>query len=180
MPDNDLIQHLLIALGIGLLIGAERERRKIERGKADRPANAGLRTFTIAALLGAGAAMAPQPWMSGLATACVTALALVSCWRRGVSADQGITTEMALIATTVLGAVSVSWPAPAAAMAVIIAIVLALRGPMHHFVGHIVSAGEMADVLLLAGATLVVLPLLPDRQMGPYLALNPHSVWLVV
>jgi uncharacterized membrane protein (DUF4010 family) len=67
----------------------------------------------------------------------------------------------------------------AAALAVLITTVLAARGPLHRFVDETVSAGEMADVLSV-GATLIVLPLLPDRPMGPFYALNPHSVWLVV
>ncbi|MDE1917178.1 MAG: MgtC/SapB family protein [Sphingomonadales bacterium] len=166
---------MLIALGIGLLIGAERERRK-----AERPAAAGLRSFTIAALLGAGAAMMPQPWMTGLAMASITALALISSWRRNGSPDPGITTEIALVATGFLGAMSVTAPQLAGALAVLITIVLAARGPLHRFVDETVSAGEVADVLLLAGATLVVLPLLPDRPMGPFGALNPHAIWLVV
>ena len=62
MAEIELIRRVLIALGIGLPIGAERERRK-----AERPAAAGLRTFTIAALLGAMSAMMPQPWMIGVA-----------------------------------------------------------------------------------------------------------------
>ncbi|WP_248633967.1 MgtC/SapB family protein [Novosphingobium nitrogenifigens] len=175
MPDTALFQHMLVALGIGLLIGAERERRK-----AQRPATAGLRTFTVAALLGAGAAAMPQMWMAGLAVACVTTLALVSAMRRRTSRDQGITTEIALIATTLLGALAIVQPLAAGALAVLIAIVLAARDPLHRFVGQTVTAGEVTDVLLIAGATLIILPMLPDRQMGPFGALNPHSIWLVV
>lgn len=175
MPQFELIQRLLIALGIGLLIGAERERRK-----AERPAAAGVRSFTIAALLGAGSAMMAQPWMPAVAIGSITALALISSWRRNGSPDPGITTEIALVVTTFLGALSVSLPQIAGALAVLITIVLAARGPLHRFVGETVSAGELADVLLVAGATLVVLPLLPDREMGPLFALNPHAIWLVV
>lgn len=175
MVQIELIQRLLIALGIGLLIGAERERRK-----AERPAAAGLRSFTIAALLGCGAAMMPQPWMTGVAMVCITALALLGSWKRTASPDPGITTEIALVATTLLGAMSVGLPLVAAALAVLVTIVLAARAPLHRFVDETLSAGELADVLLLAGATLVVLPLLPDRQMGPFAALNPHAIWQVV
>ncbi len=38
----------------------------------------------------------------------------------------------------------------------------------------------MRDALIFAGATLVVLPLLPNQPMGPYDALNPRSIWIVV
>jgi len=175
MADIALMHHLLIALGIGLLIGAERERRK-----AQRPASAGLRSFTIASLMGCASALTPWNWMSGVILACITALALFSNWQRRASGDPGITTEISLITTTLLGALSVGAPALAGAGAVLITIILAARDPLHRFVGQMVTADEVADVLLISGATLIVLPMLPDRPMGPFAALNPHAIWLVV
>lgn len=175
MADIALMHHLLIALGIGLLIGAERERRK-----AQRPASAGLRSFTIASLMGCASALTPWNWMSGVILACITALALFSNWQRRASGDPGITTEISLITTTLLGALSVGAPALAGAEAVLITIILAARDPLHRFVGQMVTADEVADVLLISGATLIVLPMLPDRPMGPFAALNPHAIWLVV
>jgi hypothetical protein len=175
MADIGLLHHLLIALGIGLLIGAERERRK-----AQRPSSAGLRSFTIASVMGCASALTPWGWMVAVVLVCITALALFSNWQRRASADPGITTEIALIATPLLGALSVSAPDLAGAAAVLITIILAAREPLHRFVGQMVTADEVADVLLIAGATLIVLPMLPDRPMGPFAALNPHAIWLVV
>lgn len=175
MADITLMHPLLIALGIGLLIGAERERRK-----AQRPASAGLRSFTLASVMGSCAAMSPWPWMTAIVLACITALALFSHWQRRASGDPGITTEIALIATTLLGALSVSAPGLAGASAVLITIILAAREPLHRFVGQMVTADEVANVLLIAGATLIILPMLPNRPMGPFAALNPHAIWLVV
>jgi uncharacterized membrane protein (DUF4010 family) len=85
-----------------------------------------------------------------------------------------------LIATTLLGALAIVQPLAAGGSAVLIAIVLAARDPLHRFVGQTVTAGEVTDVLLIAEATPIILPMLPDRQMGPFGALNPHSIWLVV
>lgn len=175
MADIALMHHLLIALGIGLLIGAERERRKTQR-----PASAGLRSFAIASLMGCASALAPWNWTTGVVLACITALALFSNWQRRAAGDPGITTEIAFIATSLLGALSVSAPDLAGASAVLITIILAAREPLHRFVGQMVKANEMADGLLIAGATLIVLPMLPDRPMGPFAALNPHAIWLVV
>lgn len=175
MADIGLLHHLLIALGIGLLIGAERERRK-----AQRPSSAGLRSFTIASVMGCASALTPWGWLVAVVLVCITALALFSNWQRRASADPGITTEIALIATPLLGALSVSAPDLAGAAAVLITIILAAREPLHRFVGQMVTADEVADVLLIAGATLIVLPMLPDRPMGPFAALNPHAIWLVV
>jgi uncharacterized membrane protein (DUF4010 family) len=71
-------------------------------------------------------------------------------------------------------------PALAAAVAVALAALLAARTPLHHFVRSVLTEAEVRDALIFAGATLVVLPLLPNQAMGPYGALNPHSIWIVV
>jgi uncharacterized membrane protein (DUF4010 family) len=95
-------------------------------------------------------------------------------------ADPGVTTEVALVLTVLLGAFAVRDPAMAAGAGVTLAILLAARTPMHRFVSSVLSAGEVRDALIFAGATLVILPLLPDRAVGPFAALNPHSIWVVV
>ena len=51
---------------------------------------------------------------------------------------------------------------------------------MHHFVRSVLTEREVTDGLIFAGATLVALPLLPNQPMGPYGALNPQSIWIVV
>jgi len=51
---------------------------------------------------------------------------------------------------------------------------------LHNLVIAVISKDELDDALIFAAATLVVLPLVPDRQMGPYMALNPHSIWIVI
>ena len=71
-------------------------------------------------------------------------------------------------------------PALAAGLAVTLAGLLAARSRLHHFVRSVITEDELNDALILAGATLVVLPLAPDRPMGPYDALNPHSIWILV
>ena len=177
LPAFDLLGHPLIALGIGLLIGAERERRKLTRAA---PTAAGLRSFTLASLLGAVAIALGGLAMLAAAAACMTALAVISYWRTREDGDPGITTEIALITTVLLGGLSASRPGLAGSIAVIVTIVLAARMPLHRFVGEIITGEELSDLLIIAGATMVVLPLLPDRAMGPFLALNPHTIWLVV
>ena len=177
MFNLDLIKQLLVALGIGLLIGAERERRKRER---PTPAAAGLRSFTVAALLGAIAMFLGGEGMVAAVAGCATMMAMISYWRTRDDGDPGITTELALVATVLLGGLALPQPQLAATIAVIITIVLAARLPLHRFVGDIVTEREVSDGLIIAGASMVVLPLLPDRAMGPFGALNPHDIWMVV
>lgn len=162
---------------MGLLIGAERERRKQERPS---PTAAGIRTFTVTTLAGAVSLMVGGTALLAITTAAVATLAALSYWRGKGESDPGITTEIALVLATLLGALAVPQPMMAASVGVVVAILLAARTPLHNFVGKRLTADEIRDALILAGASLVVLPLLPDRAMGPYEALNPRSIWLVV
>jgi uncharacterized membrane protein (DUF4010 family) len=167
---------LVVALGIGLLIGAERERRK---GEGPSRSPAGIRTFTVASFAGAISFIVGGEVLFAIATAGIILLTGVGYWR-GQQDDPGLTTEIALIVTTLLGGLSMQNPALAAGLAVTVACVLAARLPLHRFVRFAITEDELKDALIFAGATLVVLPLLPDRPMGPYGALNPHSIWVLV
>lgn len=96
------------------------------------------------------------------------------------SDDPGLTTEIALILTALLGGLSMQQPALAAGLAVAFAALLAARIPLQHFVRSVLTEGEVRDALIFAGATLVILPLLPNQALGPYDALNPRSIWIIV
>ena len=173
---DPVILNLVVALGIGLLIGAERERRK---GEGPSRSPAGIRTFAVTSLAGAISFVVGGELLLAVATAGVIILAAVAYWRAHED-DPGLTTEIALIVTALLGGLSMQQPALAAGLAVIIAILLASRSRLHRFVRSVLTEDELHDALIFAGATLVVLPLVPDRPMGPYEALNPHSIWVLV
>ena len=118
---------LAVALGCGLLIGLERERRK---GLGQDRAAAGLRTFAVAALLGAIAQIV-SVWLAAVALLSVAAMAALSYWRSRDD-DPGITTELSLIATTLIGMMAVPEPVLSAACAALLAGVLAARDRLHH------------------------------------------------
>jgi uncharacterized membrane protein (DUF4010 family) len=168
--------NLVVALGIGLLIGAERERRKGE-GPARSPA--GIRTFAVASLAGAVSFMVGSGISLAVVASGVIALVAIAYWR-GHNDDPGLTTEIALVLTVLLGGLSAQQPALAGAIAVIVAALLAWRTRLHRFVRSVLTERELNDILIFAGATFVVLPLVPNRPMGPYGALNPHSIWILV
>ena len=173
---DPMILKLAVALGIGLLIGAERERRK---GEGPSRSPAGIRTFTIASLAGAVSFIVGGELVFAIVTAGVILLTAIGYWH-GNEDDPGLTTEIALIVTTLLGGLSIQNSTLAAGLAVTIASLLAARSRLHHFVRSVLTEDELKDALILAGATFVVLPLAPDRPMGPYGALNPHSIWILV
>ena len=177
MPDlPSVLLNLVAALGIGLLIGAERERRK---GGGPARAPAGIRTFTIASLAGAASVMAGGAGMLAVTVTGVVVLTAIA-YLRSRSDDPGLTTEIALIVTALLGGLAMQQPALAAGMAVGVAALLAARAPLHHFVRSVLTEREVNDAMIFAGATLVVLPLLPDQALGPYGVFNPRSIWIVV
>jgi uncharacterized membrane protein (DUF4010 family) len=172
---DPVILGFAVALGIGLLIGAERERRK---GEGPTRSPAGLRTFTIASLAGGISVVIGGEVLLAITTAGVILLSAAAYWRLHEE-DPGLTTEIALIVTTLLGGLSMQRPVVAAGLAVTIAGLLLARTRLHYFVRTVLTEDELRDGLILAGATLVVLPLLPDRPMGPFSALNPRSIWIV-
>jgi uncharacterized membrane protein (DUF4010 family) len=177
MPDIDpVVLNLAVALGIGLLIGAERERRK---GSGPSRSPAGIRTFAVTSLAGAVSFLVGGQMLVAVATAGVIVLVAVAYWR-GHEEDPGLTTEIALTVTVLLGGLSMQLPAMAGGLGVVVVVLLAVKSRLHQFVGSILTEDELHDALIFAGATLVVLPLVPDRPMGPYGALNPHSIWVIV
>ncbi|MDH4149830.1 MAG: DUF4010 domain-containing protein [Betaproteobacteria bacterium] len=168
--------RIAIALGIGLLIGIERERRK---GEGPQRAVAGMRTFAVVALLGAVSVILGDEVLLAVVAAGVTLLVAIG-YRRTFRGDPGLTTEIALLLTLLLGALAMSEPPLAAGLAAGIVVLLAARSRMHHFAKRILTEREFNDALVLAAATLVVLPLIPDRYIGPYAAFNPRITWTIV
>lgn len=172
----DLTWRFAAALGIGLLIGAERERRKGE-GPSRLPA--GIRTFLIASLSGGvSVALGGVPLLA-ITFLGVAGLCAVGYVRTGEQ-DPGLTTEISLLLTVLLGGFALQEPVTASALAVTVAIVLMARTRIHHFIRDVLSEEELTDTLIFAAAAVVVLPLVPDRYVGPFSAINPRTIWKIV
>jgi uncharacterized membrane protein (DUF4010 family) len=174
--DEQSWYRLGIALGIGLLIGIERERRK---GRSSARIEAGLRTFAVVALLGAVTVLLGDELLLAVAICSVAVLAAIG-YHRGREEDPGMTTEIALLLTLLLGALAMHEPPLAAAIGAGVAILLAARSRLHHFARRVLTEREFNDALVLAAATLVVLPLIPDRHIGLFEAINPRTTWTIV
>jgi uncharacterized membrane protein (DUF4010 family) len=162
---------LAAALGCGLLVGIERERRK---GTGPGRAFAGLRTFALTSVAGAAAALTQLTGLVVTGAAMVAALALIAYWRDR-SEDPGATTEIALLLTYLIGVICAQSLALAAALAVGLTGVLAARERLHLFARQWLTEGEVRDGIVLAALVLMALPLVPNRPLwGP--ALNPHVI----
>jgi uncharacterized membrane protein (DUF4010 family) len=168
---------MLVALGAGLLIGAERERANREEGLSAAP---GIRTFGIVAVAGAVALFAGGPAVLAATAAAIALIGGLSYWRTREDHDSGITTQIALVLTVLVGALAMRDAAAAAAVSVTVALLLAARKGVHHFVASVLSEEEVHAALILAASVVVVLPLLPSQPVGPYDALNPRGIWRLV
>jgi uncharacterized membrane protein (DUF4010 family) len=164
---------LAAALGIGLLIGLQRERAK---GRSDRPrGEPGLRSFVLLTLAGAVADLLGTPAILAAGFA-MAALVAMSRWQRRAD-GAGPTAEMAMLTAFLLGMLALHERALASALGVIVAVVLASKTRLHAVARHWLSERELHDLLILVVAVFVVLPLLPDRAIDPWQVLNLRKLW---
>lgn len=170
---SELWLALSSALGLGLLIGLVRER-------AGTPARAiaGLRTHALAALAAAVAAWLGTPVLL-VTLGAVTVLAAMT-YRSTRRDDPGLTSEITLVLTALLGALAISAAALAAGLAVVVALLLYAKEPLHRISRQMLSEREVFDGLLLLASALVILPMLPDRAIGPFRAINLATIWKLV
>lgn len=170
------VPAFLTSLTIGLLIGLERERSPV--------AKAGLRTFTLTALLGTLIAMlaskADSPWILAAGFIVVAAM-IVSAYLEGPPIeDPGTTTEAALLFCFGLGAMVWYGETTLAVMLAIVTTILLHYKPELQNLSKSLSRTDLQSVLQFAVLSFVILPILPDRDFGPYGALNPYQIWLMV
>ncbi len=167
---------LAVALGCGLLIGLERERRK-GQGPTRQPA--GIRSFSLAALAGAVAQALQQPALVFAGALMIIVLATVAYFKSR-SDDPGLTTELALFATYLVGVLAVVSPALGAACGAGVAALLAARAWLHRVSTQLLSEQEVQDLMLLAALALVVVPLLPAKPLPWLGGIQPRSLGLLV
>jgi len=162
------------ALGVGLLLGLVAERRKL----ANPAVTAGLRSHTLVAIAGAVTLWLGMPAFIATLLA-VTALAALG-YLRTSSEDPGLTSELALLTSCLLGALAMRAPLPASALAVVVAVLVHAKSNLHRISRELISDREMADGLMLLAFALIVLPVLPDRPVDPYGAFNLATIWKLV
>ena len=103
----------------------------------------------------------------------------VAYWHRRTS-DPGVTTELALVLTYLVGAMAIEHPIAGAGSAVIVTILLAGRRPLHEFSVEVLSESELRDGLIFAAAALILLPLAPDQSVQWLAGANPRRLWGLV
>lgn len=177
--EQEILLRFGLALGLGMLIGLQRERSRSRD-------LAGIRTFALIALFGALAGLASNTigaWFAVaglLAVGGLVAAANLNRREPGHSPGPGLTTEIAVLLTyglgvyLMIGAISI-----AMALGGATAFLLYAKRVLHGFVARI-GAVEFKAMMQFVVIALVILPVLPDASYGPYGVLNPYEAWLMV
>ncbi|MEY2794531.1 MAG: hypothetical protein RIR10_247 [Planctomycetota bacterium] len=182
------VSSLALSLGVGLLVGFERERRT--------DTVAGVRTFGLAGLIGGIAAiLGPRegtPWPLLIVTLIAAAAGItggIVARSRTTEDDRphddrpnelGLTTAFALVATTLLGGLAIlGHYSTTIAGAGTLFLLLYIRDPLHAVIRRL-APGDVRAIAIFVLLALVVLPVLPDRALGPFDAVNPRAAWMLV
>jgi len=178
---------LLAALAVGLLIGLEREQAKPNSGSAPI---GGIRTYPIFSLVGAlstllAATIPRLPLVALLGVFALVSIAYTSDVRAGP--DHGMTTEISVVATFLLGALATSHVIAVmterlllvAGLGIVLTFLLSAKEWLHTTATKVSREDFFATIKFLIAAV-IILPLLPREPMGPLDAINPFSVGLMV
>lgn len=178
MPDTELLRTLAAALAVGILIGIERGWR--QRDASDGSRVSGLRTFGLLGLIGGIAGHLPDMLAAVVGLAVLSSLVLGYRTELARQGSLSVTNTMVGIVTFALGFVAAKGQvSEALAVAAVTTLILTLRGQAHAMLKGM-SEREVESIARFALVALVVLPLLPDTDMGPYDAWNPRKIWMVI
>jgi len=170
------IKAIAIAMGIGLLMGLEREQRPSAR--------AGLRTFALVGLFGALngllGTLTESVWPVLIGSILVGLMIIAAYMRRPDPLDPGTTTVVALLLCHVLGFMVWSGYHQLAIMiAVGTTVLLYFKATLRGWAATL-TPRDWISILQFCVLSLVILPVLPDANYGPFGALNPYQIWLMV
>jgi uncharacterized membrane protein (DUF4010 family) len=179
-----IVTAFVVAAGLGAIIGLERQVRGDQEDPVEADTYAGVRTFALYGAWGAGAGYLGDRFGSSafLVAALVFGVLLIVTYV-GVgnrTADWGTTTEAAAFVTFIVGALA--WDEQwVAALAVAVGMAYLLKSKeVFHSVSRRFSDEDIKAVLQFATITAVVLPLIPNEDFGPFDAINPRKIWLMV
>ncbi len=180
--NSDQLIGLAISIGIGFLIGMERQFSKETAEHQEQ--FAGIRTFTMVSMFGYLSALIGQvmgEWIFGLTLVCVFAFVIVSYLRLSKTpGNSGATSEFALIITFVLGGlVFLGMILLALIIMVVMLLLLAFKPTLHLFVEKL-KRQELLAIILFVVMSALVIPFLPDFNFGPYKLWNLKEIWKMV
>jgi uncharacterized membrane protein (DUF4010 family) len=173
LADSEIFLRLGIALGLGLLVGLQRELAKSQL--------AGLRTFALITLLGGVAALFDD-WVLALTLVGVAGTLAMGNYTQAWQGDGeiGATTEVAALLMALVGAGVVrGLVVPGMVLGGVVAVLLYEKERLHGLVQRLGDL-ESRAIFRLVVLALIILPLVPNRHYGPYEVLNPREIWWMV
>jgi uncharacterized membrane protein (DUF4010 family) len=178
--DGEALSRLTVALAIGLLVGLERGWQT--RDAEDNRRAAGFRTFALSGLLGGVTGLvAFQTTVSVIGwvfLGYVIAFTAFHWLEARTEGHASVTSVVAGMLTFLLGTMAVVGNLQLAiGCAVGMTVLLALREPLHRWISSL-NWQEIRAVLTLLAMSFLLLPLLPNRPIDPWKAINPYQVWL--
>lgn len=179
--DGEVLSRLTVSLAIGLLIGLERGWQT--RDAEDNRRAAGFRTFALSGLLGGVTGLVSLQtsaaiigWIFLGYVGAFTAFHWLEARREG---GASVTSVVAGMLTFLLGTLAVVGDLQLAiTSAVGVTVLLALREPLHRWINSL-NWQEIRAILTLLAMSFLLLPLLPNRPIDPWNAINPHRIWLL-
>ena len=177
MELSELFVSLGIALGLGLLVGFQREKTQREL--------AGLRTFPLITIWGGMAgylSIELGGWVLAASTAALAALIVVGNLHliEQKTSDGGLTTEVAMLVMFFVGAWLVLGPREVAvAVGGGVAVLLQAKEALQRLTERL-DRDDLTAIMRFALIALVILPILPDEPFGPFQVLNLRAIWLLV
>lgn len=178
---HELLLGALISLSLGGLIGLEREYQRRVVDKEEQ--FAGVRTYAFIAFFGFLSAHLASIHGEWIFIACLVGMIALVIAAYVVSAKDGsfgITTELAGILAFVIGALVFEDEVLFAVVAtVIITSLLSLKVRLHSFIATLTGA-EIRAFIQFVIISAIILPLLPDEDLGPNGIWNPHEIWTMV
>lgn len=174
-----LLIDAVIAIGIGLFIGLEREQRETVGHPAPHEALMGVRTFALLAMFGwlSGTLAVVSPWLPVAALGVVGGLMVIAARSEGSS--KGLTTEVAGLATFLLGLLVHHDRLLAIALG-LATMLLLISKPWFQSLVPKLQRLDLTSTLQLAILLAIVLPLLPDAAKDPWGVLSPRRIGLFV
>lgn len=179
---DQITWNLFVALLLGAIVGTQ--RGWVMRNSIEGSRIAGIRTFSLVGLLGGLTAILAKLYSPMLIGFALIAVVIVACIafvvQQRQSDDVSITGVVSLLVTFVLGILAVSGQAVlAAGAAVVTAVVLDNKKELHQALQRL-KEYELDAGLRLLLISIVLLPLLPNQNYGPWQALNPYEIWWMV
>jgi uncharacterized membrane protein (DUF4010 family) len=180
ITELELFVRLLVTIGVGLLLGLEREHSALLKKE---PVFAGIRTFVLLALTGfTGGALhfLLSPWVFAAILLSVMSLTAISYWITSNKGDIGATSELAGLLTMILGALTfLGYIEISLMITVIVLVLLSTKMQLMNVIGKITNEEIYALVRFVVMA-LIIFPFLPNENYGPYQVINPRDIGLVI